>query len=394
MPEDKTIANVADPRVEDSDYVYTGYSEKEELYLDNSTILYSLYENGLNPDGIDVNNFDTQEELNAFLARLPLSYQLRSDIYSNEITKPTSKLELDPLLIDANGKTPIESTVLVYDPKTYNIPSIRGEGQGLSIDDSTMRKALINDPPEGKTIPQVVRTSEAKDVIPVFLDMIDSNMTRQGIYIGDDTIITTLKFSPNPQTFTINSSKKINRYMTMTRWVEEHWGDDMDSVSLNGSTFSFFGYLGPDSPLNTGLTNTYRSETQAYEYMKALVKFFQVNGCLYQSGSDYEQLGYLSVSEFLSDNPEFSDNHPRKGTIKERMYLRLSYDYLVLIGRFESFDLIEDSNMPYRFQYSAVFKAEKTIYTLDRTDTNGGTYPTNDVNPLGQPYDDVITSRA
>jgi hypothetical protein len=72
-----------------------------------------------------------------------------------------------------------------------------------------------------------------------------------------------------------------------------------------------------------------------------------------------------AVNDFLNNNPEFRTNHPRKGMIKERLYIKLNYDYLILYGRFESFDVIEDSTVPFKFKYSAIFKSERTIYKLD-----------------------------
>ena len=37
----------------------------------------------------------------------------------------------------------------------------------------------------------------------------------------------------------------------------------------------------------------------------------------------------------------------------------MTYDYLTLLGRFETFDIIEDATKPFRFTYNIIFKAEK-----------------------------------
>lgn len=397
--ENKTILNASDSRVENSDYVYTGNSQQEDVYVGSSAILLTLRDEGILPAGFDVRNFNSQEELNAYIARLPISDDLRDVLYTYNFIEATDQVTIDtPAFIEgqslktgSDGKTPIESNLVAYDPDNYSTPSIRSQGMGLATDNLTMGKAqVVNDPPDGLQIPQVVRASQYRDVLPMFLDMVDSNMTRQGIYMGEDFIVTTIRLNPNPNSMTMNSAKKINRYTTMTRWVEEHWGDEIDTVSINGSTFSFFGYFGNNNPNNTGLALKNRDETQAYKYMKELVKFYQANGYIYQSGSDYEEPGYLAVADFLNSNPEFADNHPRKGMIKERLYLRLNYDYLTLIGRFESFDIIEDASMPFRFQYSAVFKSEKTIYRLDKAPNNGAVSSSNVVNPADRVYADAL----
>jgi hypothetical protein len=404
MPEEnKTILNASDSRVEESDFIYTGRNEREDVYVGSSAILLTLRDEGILPQGFDVRNFDSQEDFNAYVARLPIADNLRNILYSYNIVRATDRVTVDrPAFVEgqslqtgSDGKTPIESTVFVYDPANYSTPSIRNNGVGLAIDDSTMGKATaVNYPPEGRVIPQVVRTSQYSDVIPMFLDMVDSDFTRQGIYMGEDFIVTTIRLNPNPSTLTINSSKKISRYTTMTRWVEEHWGDEIDSVSLSGSTFSFFGYFGQNNQDNTGLTVKNRDTTQAYRYIRELVKFYQTNGCIYQSGSDYEAPSYLAVTDFLNSNPEFSDNHPRKGMIRERLYLRLIYDYLTLIGRLESFDIIEDASIPFRFQYNIIFKAEKTIYRLDKSPNDGAIYPSSAVNPADRSYDDISNNLA
>ena len=194
--------------------------------------------------------------------------------------------------------------------------------------------------------------------IPIFFEMVDSTNKQKGILVKNNFFVTTLKLTPNPENMTINSAKKINRFNTLSGWVEEHWGDEIDTLSFNGSTFAFFG-------LNYGLTSEFRTQTDAYDFMKELIHLYQVNGCIYQNADDYEGADTIAVTDFLSNNTEFRGNHPRKGLIKERLYIKLTYDYLTLLGRFETFDIIEDATKPFRFTYNLIFKAERTFYTLD-----------------------------
>lgn len=397
--QDVTILNSVDSRLEDSDFVYTGNPTDEDIYVGSSATLLAFKEAGMLPDYFDIRDFQSYEEIDEFITTYVPGEEAQSNIRGYlyaEYAKRTEERPAvlvrgseDKLQLDATGETPVESVVFTYDPLNYDVPSIRGRDMGLAVDDTTMDKAIPLDPPEGKEITQLSRTIRNKDIIPMFMDMVDTSLMRKAIYMGQDFVVTTLKLTPNPENLTINSSKKISRYTTMTRWVEEHWGDEIDNIAFNGTSFSFFGYKGRDALGNTGLTHAYRESTQAYKYMKELAKFFKTNGCIYQGASDYEEPGYLAVHDFLNGNSEFLDNHPRKGMIKERLYVRIVYDYLVLIGRFESFDMIEDSTSPYRFQYSLTFKAEKTIYRLDKVTDNGGIYPSNAVNPPAQSYDDI-----
>jgi hypothetical protein len=217
------------------------------------------------------------------------------------------------------------------------------------------------------------------EAIPFLMKMVDRNLKTSGISLRNITndpslyVLTGLKLSPNPTTFSINSAKIINRYNTMTRWVEEHWGDEIDSLMFSGSTLSFLGY-GPSSRGpggDVGLTVTDRGYTNAYAMIKEMVRFFKNNGMIYQDNKTFDGMGIpgSSTEKFLANsfNSKFRENHPLTGVAKERLYINLFFDYVSFIGYFESFDIIEDSNAPYRFTYNCVFKAERTKYHQGKT---------------------------
>jgi hypothetical protein len=196
----------------------------------------------------------------------------------------------------------------------------------------------------------------------MYVEMIDLNR-RTCLFVAEDgTVIQALKLSPNPNSIIVNSSKTINRYNTMTRWVEEHWGDEIDMITISGSSFSLMAF----QPA-VGLSVVNRNNTAAYLYMKELIRFYRTNGCLFQDNS-YERATSdqtaLSdddaVYRFLRDNPTFYQNHPMRGMLKERVLIRITLDYISFLGYFENFDLIEDSSSPYRFTYNITFKSERT----------------------------------
>jgi hypothetical protein len=248
-------------------------------------------------------------------------------------------------------------TVYTIDPNSINVPSVRVNNTSeppremTKIEDITSPLDLSNY--------EVPNTLHKYPGLPVFFEMIDSSNTPKGIFVNNNFYVATLKLTPNPENMIINSSKKIQRFNTLSGWIEEHWGDEIDTVSFSGSTFALFG-------LDYGLTSEFRTQTDAYAFLKELVHLYQLNGCIYQNADDYDGINTNpAVAEFLNNNPDFVGNHPRKGMVKERLYLRLSYDYLTLLGRFETFDIIEDSNKPFRFTYNIIFRAERTFYTLD-----------------------------
>jgi hypothetical protein len=239
---------------------------------------------------------------------------------------------------------------------------------------SDMYKFNLNDAglSEAKEIAPFLKRNY--DVRPMYVQMVDSDFKSVGIGLSDGIVITSLKLNPNPTSINISSAKIINRYHTLTRWVEEHWGDEIDVVSANGSTYAFIAFA-TDGLSDAGLTVAQRDKTKAYLMLKELVKIFQTNGCIYQDSSTYEGSQFspgtiLSVTDltatdkFLMDptNSYFLNKHPREGMIKERLYINLYFDYLSVTGYFESFDILQEAGSPYKFTYSFVFKAEKTKY--------------------------------
>ena len=170
----------------------------------------------------------------------------------------------------------------------------------------------------------------------------------------------------NPTSLNINMSKIINRTQTMTGWIEEHWGEELDTVTFQGASAAFVtnnyrflnGSTTDDARMGEGTTNqgvtfynnntgvikqpyiqlteSGRRDSISYKNMKDLVKIFNTNGVVY--------------------DPD--------GFVAQRYYIKISYDYGSYRGYFESFDITEESSNPYRFTYTVTFKVEKTIYKL------------------------------
>lgn len=241
---------------------------------------------------------------------------------------------------------------------------ILGPSENWKISNSSSSIIEIQ-PPYVKRVP---------DATPMIIDYVDAGMKPVKIEFQDGARIEALKLTPNPDTMVISSAKIINRYNTMTRWVEEHWGDDLDSINFSGSTYSFSVRLDDGENIGPGLTSIFRDSSEGYDFLKALIDIYRTNGYLYQEKSAYsmsksiqgmkEEIDYFMVNRFLLQNPSFRGNHPRHGMIRERLYTRISFDYVTFLGYFESFDITEDSNSPYRLLYNAVFKSEKTIWTV------------------------------
>jgi len=191
---------------------------------------------------------------------------------------------------------------------------------------------------------------------PFYVEMVNSSGVGESITMEDGTELLGVRLMINPTTLSMNMSKIVNRTQTMTSWVEDHWGEEMDTITLQGSTAAFV--IGADSlrsagkihqgeyqltsgdaisyPTNVepGLTTSYRRLSISYREWKKLLQIFAHNGCTF-------------------------DN---QGFVKDRLFIRLTYDYASFIGYFESVDTTEDSNSPYRFTYTITFRAEKTLF--------------------------------
>ena len=189
---------------------------------------------------------------------------------------------------------------------------------------------------------------------PFYIEMVNSSGVGVSIKAQDGTEILGIKLMINPATMSVNMSKIVNRTQTMTAWFEDHWGEEMDTVTLQGSTAAFVvganrlwgaGKIHQGQNLETdpvavvsgvepGITTRYRRLSVSYREWKKLIQLFSTNGCVF-------------------------DN---QGFVKDRHFIRLTYDYASFIGYFESVDTTEDSNSPYRFTYNITFRAEKTLF--------------------------------
>lgn len=232
-----------------------------------------------------------------------------------------------------------------------------------------------------------------RDWKPFFVELVDNNGDLKEIpWPQNDSggRILGIKFMINPQSISVNMAKIVGRTQTMTGWLEEHWGEELDTVTFSGSTAAFvtgssrlkdarqmaekvnrnrgqvrsdfYSYLGLDNlsvPYQTsvagsrarnaldvepGLTTIFRRQSLSYREMRKLNQIMTSNGCV------------------------FSDD----GFVSDRRFIRLSYDYSSYIGYFESLDITEDANAPFKFVYTATFKAEKTAYSyVTRRNVNG-----------------------
>jgi hypothetical protein len=197
--------------------------------------------------------------------------------------------------------------------------------------------------------------------------MIDENGTLrsipfppvEGLY-GEDTVYG-VRLMVNPSSISNNMARIVTRTQTMVGFIEEHWGEELDTITFQGSTAAFvtgaqdlrearserIAYQGVEGfyealDLNNesyknapGLTTSRRRLSVSYRQFKRLIDLFRINGCI------YDQYGFVS----------------------QRLYVMLAYGYSAYRGFFESVDVTEDATNPYRFIYTITFKSEETLYS-------------------------------
>ncbi len=130
----------------------------------------------------------------------------------------------------------------------------------------------------------------------------------------------------NPGSFSEQHLKKIERTQTRGGWVEQHWGDDLTSISASGSTGAFMN-------LYTGLSSVVRQRTIAWDRYRDLYDLYRHNGSVYDPFGNVVLQGRLML-----------------------MYDRNSY-----IGTFRSFEVEETADAPFVFNISWEFKVEQVL---------------------------------
>lgn len=130
----------------------------------------------------------------------------------------------------------------------------------------------------------------------------------------------------NPNTWAQSFKKKIHRYQTISAHVEEHWGDDLDTITANATTGGF--YLEEE-----GLTTVRRNLTKPFFKFQDILDIYKNNGNIYDD----------------------------RGRVVKKGNILLSYDEGTYLGHFESFNYVEDATAPFTFNFDFTFKVEKSF---------------------------------
>lgn len=147
----------------------------------------------------------------------------------------------------------------------------------------------------------------------------------------------------------------------MSGWLEEHWGEEMDSITFQGSSAAF---IWEGSTQGGQTAEQIRGEFNNFVEAKDIGTVYNgVEGTGLATWNRRETASYnefRQLMQLMNSNAATFDIY---GLVQDRLFIQISYDYASYLGYFESFDLTEDSVSPFRFIYTITFKSEKTLFT-------------------------------
>lgn len=238
---------------------------------------------------------------------------------------------------------------------------------------------------------------------PMYLDKTGDKLTEQfsifqvpsnGKIPDQKPTILGIELMVNPASLSTNMAKIVNRNQSMVSWVEDHWGEELDTLTFQGKTAAFV--TGGNDLYSIRLNESETSPTKRYsrnavvneDIRNDLYSTIGVSSSL-SAGSgvkDFEiglttsrrrwSVSYRLFKRFIDlirYNGCFFDN---QGFVAKRYYIMLSYGNSAYRGLFESIDLSEDASSPFNFTSTITFKSEQTIYSYVNKGNTSTSLPT------------------
>ena len=142
----------------------------------------------------------------------------------------------------------------------------------------------------------------------------------------------------NPRTMSITYGKIITRIQTKGGYVEQHWGENTQTIDFNMSTGGFMRLYSGLSNV-TGGTGAFdaggpRRETITYDKYLDMLALFHNNGSIYDTS----------------------------GAIVFQGILKVTFDGGVYLGWFATFQVTEDAEKPFMFDLTANFTVNHEIH--------------------------------
>jgi hypothetical protein len=167
-----------------------------------------------------------------------------------------------------------------------------------------------------------------RGVRPVVFDIVDPS--------GESILPNNLKLvlKVNPNSMSVGYQKNITRIQTKGGYVEQHWGEGTQTISMEMATGGFMRlYTGLSNVTSPDVTGGSRRETLSYE------SFLDILALFHNNGSVYDISGQVSL----------------QGKVK------ITFDGGSYFGWFKTFSVTESVDKPFQFSLSAEFEVSDEI---------------------------------
>ena len=169
----------------------------------------------------------------------------------------------------------------------------------------------------------------------------------------------------NPSELSFTYTRKVERIQTRGGWVEQHWGDDANTMSITAATGGFMRlHSGLSNVTNPDLGGT-RRDTLAYDRYLDFLSLFHNNGSVY-------------------------DVH---GNVGLQGIIKVTFDGGVYLGWFTSFTVAESAEKPFQFDLTADFDIDTEVQVW-RTEAGGRPSPQGTFDSSVEAEDLAIASPA
>ena len=148
----------------------------------------------------------------------------------------------------------------------------------------------------------------------------------------------------NPSEMSLSYSRKVERIQTRGGFVEQHWGDDTQSISFTAVTGGFMRLFSGLSNVTSPELGGTRRDTLAYDRYLDFLALFHNNGSVYDVAG---QVGLQGI-------------------------IKITFDGGSYLGWFNSFNVSESADKPFMFSLTADFDIADEIQVW-RTQVGGRT---------------------
>jgi len=180
---------------------------------------------------------------------------------------------------------------------------------------------------------------------------------------GQPVTGTNLILLANPSNVSLQYKKLTNEVFTRAGYVVEHWGEDIDIMSVTGTSSGFY-------TEQYGLTRQYAKNSLAYANLKSLIMLYRNNGILTKENykaeilfndalynkSNSKLINGSSVRGLSNISFSVTGGSSIRNVPATRRLVGIKYLGNYYYGTFDSFTVSESAaDKPFRFDYSFQF---------------------------------------